>query len=128
MNFKVLTLGLFSLSAISPMFVPAFTPSAMACVAVDVNTQVAVEDKDAPRGEQNNNSTRKLGENCGKGRGGRVVNRTRQVCTSGTCNQNRNVRQEVDGDPNDNSGIDYPVVEVDVDTQVNPRVPRRSRR
>ena len=127
MNFKILSLGLFSLSAISPMFVPAFTPSAMACVAVDVNTQVAVEDRNAPRGQQTNNATRNLGANCGNGRGGRVVTKSRQVCKSATCNQHRNSHQEVDGDSKYRSGIEYPTVEVDVNTQVNPRVPSRRR-
>ncbi len=128
MNVKLFSLGLFSLSAIAPMFVPAFTPSAMACIGVDVNTQVAVEDKDSPRGRQTNNTSRNLGPNCGRGRGGRVVTKSRQVCNSDTCNQTRNSHQNIDGDPNDRSGIRYPVIEVDVDTKVNPRVRRRRSR
>lgn len=123
MNLKLLSLGLFSASAISPLFVPAFTPSAMACTAVDIGVQIAREDK---RGVQENNVSQKFDPNCD---GGKVINRSIQKCYSERCIQRRNSRQEVRGGSDGRrSGVKRPKVGVRVHVPVriqNPKAPKR---
>ncbi len=123
MNVKLIYLGLFSASAISPFLIPAFTPSAMACTAVDVGVQIAREDK---RGIQENNVSQKFDPDCD---GGRVVNRSVQKCRSGRCIQRRNSEQEVRrSNHGRRSNIKRPKIGVKVHVPVriqNPKAPRR---
>ena len=123
MNFKLLSLGLFSASAISPLFVPAFTPSAMACTAVDVGVQVAREDK---RGVQENNVSQEFDPDCD---GGSVRSRSFQTCKGERCVQKRNSEQRVErGDSGRRSGVKRPNIGVKVHVPVriqNPKAPKR---
>lgn len=123
MNLKLLSLGLFSASAISPFLVPAFTPSAMACTAVDIGVQIAREDK---RGVQENNVSQEFDPDCD---GGTVVNRSVQSCKSGRCIQRRNSNQRVErGNSGRRSNIKRPKIGVKVNVPVriqNPRAPKR---
>ncbi|MDJ0697020.1 hypothetical protein [Mastigocoleus sp. MO_188.B34] len=120
MNLKLLSLGLFSASAISPFFIPAFTPSAMACTAVDIGVQVARERK---RGVQENNVTQEIDPNCD---GGSVVNRSVQRCRSERCIQRRNSNQRIEaGDRGRRSKIKRPRVKVKVPVQVRIQEPKR---
>ncbi|MDJ0796607.1 MAG: hypothetical protein QNJ51_07175 [Calothrix sp. MO_167.B12] len=125
MKSKLLSLGLFSISAISPFLIPALTPSAMAgCVAVDTNVQVAVTEK--KRAQQSNNVQQEFGPNCENSVGSSVRSSSSQVCRSANCRQKRTSDQYVDG------GRRVPVktrnIPVKVDVRVNPVVPSTSRR
>ena len=120
MNFKLLSLGLFSASAISPFFIPAFTPSAMACTTVDIGVQVARERK---RGVQENNVSQNIDPDCD---GGTVVNRSVQQCRSERCIQRRNSNQRIEaGDRGRRSKIKRPRVRVNVPVQVRIQEPKR---
>ncbi|MDM9379893.1 hypothetical protein QUB80_04165 [Chlorogloeopsis sp. ULAP01] len=78
MNFKFISLSLFSLTAVSPLFVPSFTPSALAlgCSAIDVAVQVDVSGNRNP-GKQTNNVNQEFGEDCKPGTN--VTNRSTQI-------------------------------------------------
>ncbi|WP_017317406.1 hypothetical protein [Mastigocladopsis repens] len=95
MKFKLLSLSLFSISAVSPFLIPALTPAAMAgCVAVDTSVQVAV-DRSRER-SQTNEVSQNFDPNC---QGGRVRSRASQMCNSdGKCEQYRRSEQNVSGD------------------------------
>lgn len=123
MKFKLLSLGLFSVSAVSPFLVSGFTQSAMACVAVDVNTQAQVAKDPGP---QRNRVSQNLGPNCGRGRGGTAITRNRQTCIApdGTCTQNRESEQNVDAIPDNRSNVRYPVVKFRINNQIRIRTPR----
>jgi hypothetical protein len=101
MKFKLLSLSLFSISAVSSVFIPSLTHEAMAgCVAVDTSVQVAV-DRSRQR-NQSNEVSQNFDENC---QGGRVRSRASQVCNSeGTCVQERRSEQNVTGNGNRRSG------------------------
>ncbi|MDJ0675818.1 MAG: hypothetical protein QNJ36_10630 [Calothrix sp. MO_167.B42] len=120
MKFKLLSLGLFSISAISPFFIPAFTPNAMAgCVAVDTNVQVGVTGRKPAR--QSNKVSQEFGPNCENSVGSSVRSSSSQFCRSENCTQKRTSDQYVDG------GRRVPVrtrnIPIKVNVQVNPRVP-----
>lgn len=128
MKFKFLSLSLFSAAAISPFLIPSLTPSAQAgCVAVDVNTQVAVDGQ--RRGNQRNNVNQEFGPNCENSVGGVVRSRSTQVCvTDGTCEQNRESNQFVDGDSNRQVPVRTRNIGIQVDVPVHiqkPKVPSR---
>ncbi|MBW4499876.1 MAG: hypothetical protein KME57_09980 [Scytonema hyalinum WJT4-NPBG1] len=101
MKFKLLSLSLFSISAISPFLISSFTNQAMAgCVAVDVSTQVAV-DRSSQR-NQRNEVSQNFAPNCD---GGRVRSRASQYCNSdGRCEQYRRSEQNVTGNGNRRGG------------------------
>jgi hypothetical protein len=94
--FKLLSLSLFSISAVSPFLIASFTPKAMAaCVAVDTGVQVAVDRSRERR--QTNDVSQNFDENCN----GSVRSRGTQVCNSdGVCEQVRRSDQTVTGDSN----------------------------
>ncbi len=63
MNFKLLSLSLFSFATVSA-FIPALTPQAKAvCVATDVGVQVAIRDRNKPP-TQVNNVNQNIDPNC----------------------------------------------------------------
>jgi hypothetical protein len=96
MKFKLLSLGLFSISAVSSLFIPALTPSAMAgCVAVDTSVQVAVDDQE--RGQQSNRTNQEFGPECENSVGSSARSSATQVCNSSDCKQRRTSDQYVDG-------------------------------
>lgn len=97
MNFKLLSVSLFSISAVSTILIPSLNHKAMAgCVAVDTSVQVAV-DRSRTR-SQGNNVSQNFEDNC---QGGRVRSRASQVCVSeGRCEQYRRSEQNVTGDRN----------------------------
>lgn len=116
MKFKLLSLSLFSISAVSPFLIPSLTPEAMAgCVAVDTSVQVAV-DRSRQR-SQTNDVSQNFGENC---QGGRVRSSARQVCVSeGKCEQARTSEQNVTGDSNRRSRVNTPNIKVKVHVPVH---------
>ena len=117
MKFKLLSLSLFSLSAVSPLMIPSFTHPAMAgCVAVDVGTQVAVDGNRT--GHQTNHTTQNFGPNCSNSRGGTVTTVGHQSCVSANCQQNRTSSQLVDGDGNP-IGVKTPNIGIQVHTPVH---------
>jgi hypothetical protein len=79
MKFKFLSLGLFSLTVVAPLFAPTFTRSASAlgCVATDVAVQVDVSGSKAPA-QQTHNPNQQFGEDCV---GNSVTNTSTQVNT-----------------------------------------------
>jgi hypothetical protein len=96
MKFKLLSLSLFSISAVSPFFLPALTPSAMAgCVAVDTSVQVSIDNQE--RGRQSNRTKQEFGPNCENSVGSSVRSSATQVCNSSSCVQRRTSDQYVDG-------------------------------
>lgn len=118
MKFKLLSLGLFSLSAVSPIIISSVTHPAMAgCVAVDVSTQVAVDGN--RRGNQSNNTNQNFGPNCRNGNGGNVTTVGNQVCHSANCVQSRNSSQFADGDPNSSTGVNTPNIPIKVHVPVH---------
>ncbi|NWF58956.1 MAG: hypothetical protein HXY43_06515 [Fischerella sp.] len=118
MRFKLLSLGLFSVTAVSPFFMPSLTPSALAgCTAVDVSAQVSVDR--SREGNQSNQTNQNFGENCENSVGGTVTSVGTQTCVSGgRCEQRRNSNQFVDGDPNSN----VPVRTRNIGIKVNPQI------
>ncbi len=125
MKFKLLSLGLFSISAISPFFIPAFTPSATAgCVAIDTNVQVGITGRKPAR--QSNKVSQNFGENCEKSVGSSVRSSSTQVCRSENCIQRRTSNQSVDGGRY--VGVRTKNIPIRVNVQVNPRVPRTRNR
>ncbi len=117
MKFKLLSLTLFSLSAVSPLMIPSLTHPAMAgCVAVDVGTQVAVDGN--RKGNQTNHTTQNFGPNCTNSRGGSVTTVGQQNCVSGSCEQRRTSSQYVDGDGNP-IGVKTPNIGIQVHTPVH---------
>jgi hypothetical protein len=65
MKFRLLSLSLLSVSAISPFLVPSLTLKAQAlgCVATSVGVQVDISGS-RTGGRQTNNASQKFGENC----------------------------------------------------------------
>lgn len=120
MKFKLLSLSLFSLSAVSTFVLPSLTPSAMAgCVAVDVSTQVAVDGSNRRR--QSNQANQEFGRNC-NGSGSTVTSVGNQVCVSnGTCEQRRTSNQYVDGNPNNRHNVRTPNIGIRVGVPVHVR-------
>ena len=107
MKFKLLSLSLFSITALSPFIVPSFIPSAKAgCIAVDVGTQVAVDGH--RQGHQSNHTSQNFGANCNGTTGSKVTTVGTQTCVSGSCSQRRSSNQFVDGDPNSRIGVRTP--------------------
>ena len=126
MKSQLLSLGLFSISAVSSFFVPALTPSAMAgCVAVDTNVQVAVIER--RRARQSNNVNQEFGPNCENSVGGVVRSSGTQVCRSADCTQKRTSDQYVDGGRR-HSPVKTRNIPIKVNVQVNPVIPNSSRR
>jgi hypothetical protein len=118
MKFKLLSLTLFSLSAVSPIMLPSLSHPAMAgCVAVDVSTQVAVDGN--RKGNQSNNTNQNFGSNCRNGNGGNVTTVGNQVCHSTNCVQRRNSSQFADGDPNSSTGVSTPNIPISVHVPVH---------
>ncbi|MBR8838631.1 MAG: hypothetical protein DSM106950_32680 [Stigonema ocellatum SAG 48.90 = DSM 106950] len=119
MKFKLLSLSLFSLSALSPIAISSLTHPAMAgCVAVDVGTQVAV-DGHKGRGNQTNNVNQNFGPNCRNSVGGTVTSVGNQVCHSGTCAQSRTSNQYADGNPNYRTGVNTKNIGIRVNPQIH---------
>lgn len=117
MKFKLLSLTLFSLSAVSPIMLPSLSHPAMAgCVAVDVSTQVAVDGN--RKGNQSNNVNQNFGANCRNG-GGTVTSVGNQLCHSTNCVQKRNSSQFADGDPNSYTGVSTPNIPIKVSVPVH---------
>lgn len=117
MKLKLLSLGLFSVSALSPLMISSFTrPAVAGCVAVDVGTQVAVDGN--RRGNQTNNTTQSFGPNCSNSRGGTVTTVGHQSCVSANCEQHRTSSQAVDGDGNP-IGVKTPNIGIHVHTPVH---------
>ncbi|MDJ0737468.1 MAG: hypothetical protein QNJ47_25950 [Nostocaceae cyanobacterium] len=101
MKLKLLSLTLFSLSAVSPLFIPSLTPSAMAtgCVAASVGPQVSVRGSKTPA-EQNNTVNQNIEEGC---LGNSAVCTGAQVFDGpGSVVQNRKCSQTLKGNPNNN--------------------------
>ncbi|AFY59145.1 hypothetical protein Riv7116_6829 [Rivularia sp. PCC 7116] len=122
MKLKLLTISLFSLTSVSSFFVPFSSNKALAgCNAIDVNVQVAIDD--SPRGRQRNNVSQEFGENCKGTVGTTAVTRSTQVCKSSKCEQKRNNRQRVDGDPNRRTGVNTNNIGIKVDVPVHVKKP-----
>jgi len=118
MKFKLLSLSLFSITALSPFIVPSFIPSAQAgCIAVDVGTQVAVDGH--RQGHQSNHTSQNFGSNCNGTTGSKVTTVGTQTCVSDRCEQRRNSSQYVDGDPNSRIGVRTPNIGIQVRTPVH---------
>ncbi|MGI2908519.1 hypothetical protein [Tolypothrix sp. VBCCA 56010] len=112
MNFKLLSLGVFSVVSVSPFLMPSFTPKAAAgCVAVDVAAQVAVDGSRTR--SQSNNVNQRFDPNCS---GGSVTSVGNQVCVSTKCEQRRTSNQSVSGNGGYNTGGR------NINIKVNPRV------
>lgn len=120
MKSKLLSLSLFSLSAVSTFVFPSLTTTAMAgCVAVDVSTQVAVSG--SRRRQQSNDVNQDFGRNC-NGSGSSVTTVGNQLCVSGgTCEQRRTSNQFVDGNPNNRSNVRTPNIGIRVGVPVHVR-------
>jgi hypothetical protein len=100
MKLKLFSLGLFSVAAVAPLFMPSLTPSAQAvCVAVDTNVQVAVHGQKRGGRAQSNETSQNFGPNCKNGVS-TVRSSGTQVCVSERCEQRRTSDQFVDGDKN----------------------------
>lgn len=121
MKSKLLSLSLFSLTAISPFFIPSLTPSASAgCVGVSAGAQVAI-DSNRTGGRQSTNVNREFGRNCN---GNSATSTATQVCFSnGTCEQRRTVNQRIEGGSN-HTGIKTPNIQVDVNPSVHVPLPK----
>ncbi|MDF5722378.1 MAG: hypothetical protein PUP91_18190 [Rhizonema sp. PD37] len=118
MKFKLLSLSLFSITALSPFIVPSLIPSAQAgCIAVDVGTQVAIDGQRV--GHQTNRTSQNFGPNCDGTSGSKVTTVGTQTCVSGRCVQRRNSSQYVDGDPNSRIGVRTPNIGIRVKTPVH---------
>lgn len=122
MKFKLLSLGLLSFSALSPLLMSSFTPASAQCTAVDTSVQVAV-DRSRER-TQVNEVSQNFDKNC---EGGRVRSRATQICNSdGKCEQYRRSEQNVTGNGNRRSRGPNIGVEVHVPVHVTkPSVGRR---
>ena len=124
MKLKLLTIGLFSLTTVSSFFVSSLENKALAgCNAIDVNVQVSIDD--SPRGRQRNNVTQEFGENCEGTVGSTAVSTSTQVCKSSKCEQRRNSRQRVDGDPNRRTGVNTNNIGIKVDVPVHVKTPKK---
>ncbi|MGH7998838.1 MAG: hypothetical protein ACREPR_05260 [Brasilonema sp.] len=119
MKSKLLSFSLFSLTALSPFFIPSLTPSASAgCVGVSAGTQVAISKNPSQQGTTVN---REFGKDCN---GNSAVSTGSQVCfnDSSSCNQRRTVNQRIDGSGN-RTGVKTPNINVDVNPNVKVRLP-----
>ncbi|MEO1428054.1 MAG: hypothetical protein AAFV71_03110 [Cyanobacteria bacterium J06633_8] len=124
MKLKLLTISLFSLTSVSSFFVPFLSNKALAgCNAIDVNVQVAIDD--SPRGRQRNNVSQEFGENCKETVGSTAATTSTQVCNSSECEQKRNNRQQVDGDPNRRTGVNTNNIGIKVDVPVHVKKPKK---
>ncbi|MBW4627918.1 MAG: hypothetical protein KME49_21015 [Brasilonema octagenarum HA4186-MV1] len=126
MKSKLLSLGLFSLTAVSPFFIPSLTPSASAgCVGVTAGTQIAI----SREARQSTRVNRQSSPGCS---GSTSVSTGKQVCINndGACEQRRTVNQNFEGG-NRRGGYD-PVKDINVDVNVpvhvkSPRAPFSNR-
>ncbi|MBE9168830.1 hypothetical protein IQ238_15370 [Pleurocapsales cyanobacterium LEGE 06147] len=115
MRFPLLSLSLFSLSAVLPL-VPSVTPSANACAIVDATTQVAIHGSPNPA-QQKNNVTMGHDDNCFNNN---IVNTTTQLGISpGEVQQTHQGDYFVGGGNLNNTGFTTPVIQVPVGTQVD---------
>lgn len=121
MKSKLLSLGLFSLTAVSPLFIPSLTPSASAgCVGVSAGTQISI----SREAQQSTRVNREFSPNCS---GNSATSTATQVCVNnGRCEQRRTVNQSIQG--GNRTGYD-PVknIEVDVNVPVHVKSPRSPR-
>lgn len=126
MKFKLLSLGLFSLTALSSFFVPSLQNKALAgCNAIDVNVQVSIDN--SPKGRQRNDVTQEFGDNCKGSVGSTAVSTSTQVCNSERCEQKRTSRQRVDGDPNRRVGVNTNNIGIKINVPVHVRKPKAPR-
>ncbi len=124
MKLKLLSLSLFSLTTVSSFFVPVLNNKALAgCNAIDVNIQVSIDD--SPKGQQRNDVSQEFGDNCKGTVGSTAVSQSTQVCNSSNCEQRRNARQRVDGDPNRRTGVDTNNIGIKVDVPVHVKRPKK---
>ena len=124
MKLKLLSLSLFSLTTVSSIFIPSLSNKALAgCNAIDVNIQVSIDD--SPRGRQRNDVTQEFGDNCKGTVGTTGVSTSTQVCNSSKCEQRRNSRQRVDGDPNRRTGVNTNNIGIKVDVPVHVKKPKK---
>jgi predicted ATP-grasp superfamily ATP-dependent carboligase len=122
MNFKLLSLSLFSVAAASS-FLPAFSQRADAtCVLNDVNIQVTVRDRNSSA-NQVNNTNQQAADDCF---GNTVTSTGTQVFTgSGNVDQIRNSNQFAGGG-NNPTGVKTPIIKVNPSIQVDvPALPSR---
>jgi hypothetical protein len=124
MKSKLLSLGLFSLTAVSPFFIPSLTPSASAgCIGVTAGTQIAI----SREASQSTRVNRQSSPGCS---GSTAVSTGKQVCINdGRCEQRRTVNQNFEG--GNRRGYD-PVKDINVDVNVpvhvkSPRAPFSNR-
>lgn len=124
MKSKLLSLSLFSLTAVSPFFIPSLTPSASAgCIGVTAGTQIAI----SREASQSTRVNRQSSPGCS---GSSAVSTGKQVCISdGRCEQTRNVNQKFEG--GNRRGYD-PVKDINVDANIpvhvkTPRAPFSNR-
>ncbi|ARV59347.1 hypothetical protein BZZ01_12545 [Nostocales cyanobacterium HT-58-2] len=125
MKSKLLSLSLFSLTAVSPFFIPSFTPSASAgCIGVSAGTQIAI----SREADQSTRVNRESAPGCS---GSSAVSTGTQVCVNqgGACEQRRTVNQKFEG--SNRRGFD-PVKDINVDVNVpvhvkSPRAPFSNR-
>ncbi|MBF1990693.1 hypothetical protein [Fischerella thermalis] len=102
MKFKFLSVGLFSLTVVSPLFAPSFTrpASALGCVITDVAVQVDVSGSKTPA-QQTHNPNQQFGEDC---TGNSVTNTATQVNTGpNSAQQNVNSNSVVGGGATSNT-------------------------
>lgn len=115
MRFPLLSLSLFSLSAVLPL-VPSATPSANACAIVDATTQVAIHGSRNPA-QQENSVAMGHDDNCFNNN---IVNTTTQLGVSpGEIQQTHEGNYFVGGGDINNTGFTTPIIQVPVSTQVD---------
>lgn len=123
---KLLSLGLFSLTTLSSLFVPSLENKALAgCNAIDVNVQVSIDD--SPKARQRNDVTQEFGDNCKGSVGSTAVTTSTQLCNSSNCEQKRTSVQRVDGDLNRRTGVNTNNIGIKIDIPVHvqkPKIPK----
>lgn len=122
MNFKLLSVSLFSLATVSS-FIPSLTPSAKAtCVATDVSVQVAVHGRNKPA-VQSNNVNQNIDKDCF---GNNATNVGTQTAVGGRIQQIRNSNQNLSGGRGNPTGVPMPHIAVPINVQVDvPALPGR---
>lgn len=111
MKFKLLSLGLLSISALLP-FAPTLTPAASAqCVMADISTQVAIHGSKEKAQQSNEVDQQSEGECVGNS----IVHAdTQTAITPGRATQTRTSNQRISGGQGNGTGVGMPPVKVKV--------------
>lgn len=122
MNFKICSLGLFSLASLLTLM-PNFTTGVNACAIVDATTQVGIYGSE-PGVQENDVNTGHDG-NC---LGNAAVGSTTQVGISpGQVDQTNEADYFVGGGEYNDTGVNSPVIEVTPETQMQLHSPAHDR-